>query len=308
MAEKRHHEHKRPKVTTTQQDGMLPCICSNRIPGAKMSSCRCEAEGVGSKETVRREGHRGTGRVPSGTGGASAVRQQPHDPHQGDEQPQRLSDMPSHFNAAAPPASIQGNNTEARVSSHVNSNPTLGDALLPYIARNTLLAKLAPFFASSIINSSHTEKMEVAVIEKKHRSGVKSKHTSEESPRRHRHHSHHSHKSDGELEIERVKAKVRGDDRLKEREVNSSSDRGKAERKHRRRERSSLSPVDKPKREETDLEKEERRRRRRERRLEVELKKEESTTERRRESKSPRKERRDRGNESDRPRLSPDRP
>lgn len=270
MTDKRHHDQRQPKVTTTQQDSGSLCTCAYRT---QRSNCiRDELDGGREHAFVRGERHsgvrRGSGKVRSSSDNAAVVRQLQNDPHNNElmRDERRFATMDqARFNGALFPtpsrlSSVKRRNT---TSAHVHFNPISRDALLPYIARNLLLAKLASCFGNTPITNYNIEakteinKMDMLVSHKKHRTRTEE----DESQRKHRHHHRqhrNGHKSDGELEKERMRAKLRGGEKEKSTDTHmerSSSDQGKV------KERSS----ERARRVETDEEREERRRRRRER-------------------------------------------
>jgi len=271
MTDQRHHAHKHSKVTTAQQDSGSLCTCAYRT---QRSDCiRDEFDGGRGNALVRGEQHPGarrhSGKVPGRREDARQLQNDPHNwKHMRDER--CFAGVGQHrFNGGQSPPSLNPIFVKRRntVSAHNNHNSVSRDALLPYIARNLLLAKLAPFIESFTNTQSEfevgskTKTMDMIAPHKKHRTKTEE----DESARRHRHHRRHhrnGHKSDGELEKERTRAKIRGVEN--ERSIGahmerSSSDRGKV------KEKASASSPEGTKRVETDEEKEERRRRRRER-------------------------------------------
>jgi len=274
MTDQRHHAHKHPKVTTTQQDSGSLCTCAFRT---QWSDCiRDGFDGGRGNALVRGEQHLGArrylGKVPGGED-VAVVRQLQHDPHNREHMRDEwcFANVGQHCSNGAPsptslnPTSVKRRNT---IPTHNNHNSISGDALLLYIARNSLLARLAPFLGSFTNTQSKfgvrnkTKTMDVIVPHKKHRTRTEE----DESAGRHRHHRRHhrnGHKSDGELEKERMRAKIRGGEKGRTTSAHmerSSSDRGKV------KEKASASSSERTKRVETDEEREERRRRRRERR------------------------------------------
>lgn len=243
-----------------------------------MSDCiRDELDGGRGNALLRREQHLGAGRhsgkVPRGSEDAAVGRQPQNDPHNREHIRDEwcFADVGQYrFNTAPSPSltSVKRRNT---VSAHNDYSSTSRDALLLYIARNLLLAKLAPFLGSFTNSQSEfkvrnkTKTMDMIASYRKHRTRAEE----DDSARRHRHHRRHhrnGHKSDGELEKERMRAKIRGGEKERTtsaRMERSSSDRGKAKEKA----SVSASSSERTKRVETDEEKEERRRRRRERKV-----------------------------------------
>ncbi|RPB23447.1 hypothetical protein L211DRAFT_269217 [Terfezia boudieri ATCC MYA-4762] len=274
MTGQRHHAHKHPKVTTTPQDSGSLCTCAYR---AQRSDCiREQFDGGRGIALVRGEqklcARRRSGKVPSSSEDAAVVRQLQNDPHNREHMRDEwcFADVGQHrFNSGPSPTASNLTSVKRRITAPVcnNHNSISGDALLLYIARNSLLAKLAPFLGSSTNTQSEfevrnkTKTMDMIAPHKKHRTRAEE----DESVRRHRHHRRHhrsGHKSDGELEKERMRAKIRGEEKERITSTHmerSSSDRGKV------KEKAAAPSSERTKRVETDEEKEERRRRRRER-------------------------------------------
>ena len=150
MPDQRHHKH--PKVTTTQQDSGSLCTCAYRT---QRSDCiRDGFNGGRGKALVRGEQHLGarrhSGKVPSGSEDAAVVRQLQNDPHNREHMRDEwcLADVGQHrFNGAPSPTPLYLTPVKRR-NTHNNHNSISGDALLLYIARNSLLARLAPFLGS----------------------------------------------------------------------------------------------------------------------------------------------------------------
>lgn len=269
MTEKRHHGHEHPKVTTA------PPACGSLCTGVKRQVksdyIKDEHDGGSPNALVRRDAvHWGSGKVSGGREQAVVIRHLQHYPHKVQHTKDELhlvNGSPLHFNGSPSPKSSRLSALKrSSILANYNNPSTSKDALLPYLAHNLLFARFLGSFTNTKYRSESkkTGNMDAIVsTQRSHRiSGEdelsrKSRHNHRRS--HHHHHRHHrnGHKSDGELEKDRMRAKLRGGEKesAPAHMERCSSDHGKT--KDRALERS--------RKVETDEEREERRRKRKER-------------------------------------------
>ena len=274
MTEKRHHGgHEHHKVTTA------PLACGSLCTGAKRQEIpdyiKDEHDGGRPNTLVRREPYAavrwGAGKVLGGREQAVVIRQLQHNPHKGQQHTKDerhlVNEGPRHFNGSPSPKSSRPSALKKiPVLANYNNPSTSKDAPLPYLAHNLLFARFLRSFTNTKYQSESKKAGNMDAIVSTHRThriseedelSRKSRHHHHRPhPHHHRHHRN-GHKSDGELEKDRMRAKIRGGEK-ESALVNMercSSDHGKMKDKASERNR----------RVETDEEREERRRKRKER-------------------------------------------
>lgn len=267
MTEKRHHSREHSKVTTT------PPACGSLCTGVKRQEksdyIKDEHDGGRPNALVRREHYGavrwGSGRVLGGREQAVVVRQLQHNPHKVQltkDERHLVQESPRHFNGSPSPKSSRPSALKkSSILANYNNPSTPKDALLPYLVHNLLFARFLGSFTNTKYRSESKKTGNMDLTVSTHRSHRIS--GEDELSRRSRHHrrqhrhSRNGHKSDGELEKDRLRAKIRGGEKESSpaHMERCSSDHGKM--KDRVPERS--------RRAETDEEREERRRKRKER-------------------------------------------